>query len=164
MKELNVIAEISPPMYFWGTVTTATIPALGQERIAKAHPVKEMLDADLLVTYGSDWPASAPTADPWRNLEAMITRLHPDGEFAEYGPLGIGIDLETALKIFTLNGAKAMGTNGVTGSIEVGKYADMVVLNNNPFDLVAAQKADMIGDLKATRTVFEGEIVFESSK
>jgi predicted amidohydrolase YtcJ len=161
MKELNVIAEISPPMYFWGSVTTATIPALGQERISRAHPVREMLDAGLLVTYGSDWPASAPTANPWPNLEAMITRLNPNGDFAEYGALGEGIDLETALRIFTLNGATAMGTDELTGSIEVGKYADMIVLDANPFDLMEDEAADKIGDMNVTRTLFEGEVVFE---
>jgi hypothetical protein len=163
MKKLNVIAEISPPMYFWGPVTTATIPALGQERISRAHSVKDMLDAGLLVTYGSDWPASAPTANPWRNLEGMLTRLHPDGEYTEYGPLGEGIDLRTALQIFTVNGAKAMGTEKITGTIEVGKYADMVVLDSNPFDLVESGKANQLSDLNATLTVFEGEVVFDRS-
>ena len=161
MRELNVIAEMSPPMYFWGSVTVATIPALGQLRISKAQPISDFLNAGLLVTYGSDWPASVPNANPWRNLESMLTRRHPDGEFPEYGELGEGIDLETAITIMTLNGAKAMGTADVTGSIEVGKYADMVVLDANPFELVAAGEANKISDMNAVRTVFEGEVVFQ---
>ena len=54
-----------------------------------------------------------------------------------------------------------MEHDDITGSIEVGKYADMVVLDANPFDLVAAGEENKIGDINATRTVFEGEVVFQ---
>jgi hypothetical protein len=161
MKELNVIAEISPPMYFWNTTTIASITALGEERVRKAHPVKDMLDAGLLVTYGSDWPASCPTVDPWRNLEGLVTRLNPEGEYREYGQLGEPIDLASAIQIMTMNGAQAMGNDKVTGSIKVGKYADIVVLDQNPFELVKNGKPDKIGDMLVLKTVFEGEVVYD---
>ncbi len=161
MKELNVIAEISPPMYFWDSTTVSTIPVLGKERIKRAHPINRMLEEGLLVTYGSDWPASAPTANPWRCLEGMVTRLNPEGKYKEYGPLGEPIELAAAIRIFTINGAAAMGNDQVTGSIEVGKYADMVLLDQSPFDLMESGDAEKIGDMKTLRTLFEGEIVFD---
>lgn len=157
MKELNVLAEISPPMYYWNNTNVATLPALGRLRIEKAHPIKDYLEAGLLVTYGSDWPASCATPDPWRNLEGMITRLNPEGEFTEYGPLGEPIDIETALKIFTFNGAIAMGNIDVTGSIEEGKYADFIVLDRNLFEISPADISEVIVE----KTIFEGKVVYE---
>ena len=107
----------------------------------------------------SDWPASAPNANPFRHIEAMITREHPDRQYPG-GPLGEPIDLESALKIVTLNGAYAMQHDDVTGSIEVGKYADMIVLDHDPFALVDAGKTKEIGDITVRRTVFEGDVVY----
>jgi predicted amidohydrolase YtcJ len=125
-------------------------------------PIRDFLDADVIVSYGSDWPAGTTTPNPWRHLEGMVTRMNPDGDYPGE-ILGEPITLEEALKIFTINGAISMEHDNVTGSIEVGKYADMVILDNNPFDLVSAGQADKIGDMNATRTLFEGEVVFDST-
>jgi hypothetical protein len=160
MAELNVVAEVSPPMYFWNGLLKSHVAVLGEERTNKAMPIREYLDAGVLVTYGSDWPAGTSSANPWRCMEGMITRLNPDGEFPGER-LGEPISLEEAMRIFTINGATAMENEKVTGSIEVGKYADMIVLNHNPFDLVEAKQADKIGDMLVTKTVFEGEVVFD---
>jgi hypothetical protein len=54
-----------------------------------------------------------------------------------------------------------METADITGSIEVGKYADMIVLNRNPFELVEANKESEIGDILVMRTIFEGEVVYD---
>jgi hypothetical protein len=160
MAELNVVAEVSPPMYFWNGLLKSHVAVLGEERTRRAMPIREYLDAGVLVTYGSDWPAGTSSADPWPKLEGMVTRLNPDGEF--HGePLGEPISLGEAMKIFTINGAMAMENEEVTGSIEVGKYADMIVLDTNPFDLVEANQAHRIGDIKVNRTLFEGEVVYD---
>ena len=90
-----------------------------------------------------------------------MTRQNPDGEYPGE-LLGEPINLSDAIKIFTLNGAIAMEHDDVTGSIEMGKYADMVVLNQDLFDLVETGRADEISETLVTRTLFEGEVVFES--
>lgn len=158
-KELNVVAEVSPPTYFWSPLAKGHVPVLGDERMKRTMPIKEFLDAGVIVSYGSDWPAGTATANPWRHLEGMVTRLNPDGDYPGE-ILGEPISLEDALRIFTINGAFSMEHDDVTGSIEVGKYADMIVLDTNPFDLVDESQADKIGDMNVTRTLFEGEIVF----
>jgi predicted amidohydrolase YtcJ len=158
-KELNVVADVSPPQYFWNPLSKGHIPVLGEERMKRTYPIKEFLDNGVLVSYGSDWPAGTPSANPWRALEGMITRENPDGDFPGE-VMGDPVSLEQAMKIFTINGATAMQTDAVTGSIEVGKYADMVVLDANPFDLVEAGEASKIGDMNAMRTVFEGKVVY----
>ena len=63
----------------------------------------------------------------------------------------------------TINGAITLEHDDVTGSIEIGKYADMIVLDANPFDLVEAGQADSLSDMSVMRTLFEGEVVFEAS-
>ena len=103
-----------------------------------------------------------PTANPWRYLEGFVTRQNPDGEFPGE-VLGEPISLEYAIKIMTINGAITLEHDDITGSIETGKYADMIVLDANPFDLVEAGQTDRIGDMNVTKTLFEGEVVFEAS-
>jgi hypothetical protein len=149
-KELNVIAEVSPPLYFPTGLSEALVPILGEERVNQMLNIKAFVDAGVIVSYGSDWPASAPNANPWRAIEGMITRMDPDETFE--GKLGEPINLETALRIATINGAIAMETADVTGSIEVDKYADMIVLDNNPFELVKTNKASEIGDSHPIRS------------
>ena len=89
-----------------------------------------------------------------------MTRQNPEGDYPGE-LLGEPVSLEDAIRIFTLNSAIAMEHDDVTGSIEVGKYADMVILNQNLFALVEAGQADRIGETLVTRTVFEGEVVFD---
>lgn len=160
MARLNVVADMSPPVYFRFPTGDLYDAILGAERAAQRAPIAEMLRRGIKVSYGSDWPASAPTANPFRNMEAMITRENPDDPDYPGGPLGEGIGLEDVMKIFTINGAYAMEHDDITGSIEIGKFADMIVLDRNPFDLVAAGKANEISEITVKRTVFEGETVY----
>ena len=126
-----------PPLYFWSGLMKSHLPVLGEERLAKAMPIADFLRAGVRVAYGSDWPAGTPTANPWRHLEGFVTRQNPDGEFPGE-VLGEPISLEDAIRIMTINGAITLEHDDVTGSIETGKYADMIVLDANPFDLVEA--------------------------
>jgi len=119
--------------------------------------IKEFIDSGATVTFGSDWPAGTPDADPWRGLEAMITRMDTATNAGD--KLGEGIDLETAIKIFTINGAKAMMHENEAGSIQVGKHADMIVLDRNLFEIDASD----ISDVKVLTTVFNGEEVYKAA-
>ena len=67
------------------------------------------------------------------------------------------LDLEPTLEIYTINGAQALRLGDVTGSIEVGKSADIIVLDRNLFDI----PADEIADTKVLTTYFEGRPVHE---
>ena len=160
MKDLNIIAEISPTMHWWTPITKLLIDVLGEERANQTLPVADFLRAGVHVAYGSDWPAGTATANPWRILEGVMTRQNPEGDYPGE-LLGEPISLEDAIRIFTLNGAIAMEHADITGSIEVGKYADMVILDRNLFDLVEEGRADEISESLVTRTLFEGEVVFD---
>ena len=155
--ELNVNAEFSPALWFPNAINELSRSILGDERVDRWQPIKEFVDAGVNVSYGSDWPSGTPDADPWRALEAMVTRKDPKGLFE--GQLGEPVDLETGIRILTINGARTMHQDDITGSIEVGKYADFILLDRDLFEI----SADEIADTKVRRTVFEGQVVYQRS-
>ena len=65
--------------------------------------------------------------------------------------------LEQALQIYTKNGARALKLETETGSIEAGKLADIIVLNQNLFDI----PIERISDTQVVMTLFEGKVVYE---
>jgi len=69
------------------------------------------------------------------------------------------VDLTSALLMMTLNGVAAIGREADLGSIEIGKLANMIVLNQNLF----AIPKERIAETKVVRTIFEGRVVFERS-
>jgi predicted amidohydrolase YtcJ len=66
------------------------------------------------------------------------------------------LDLATVLEIYTINAARILGISRITGSLEVGKSADLIVLDRNVFDIPAHD----IADTKVTTTFFEGRVVY----
>ena len=153
--ELDVVAEIGPAMWFPFGATPVLIDRLGEERVRERYfDIRSMLDAGIIVAWGSDWPAGTPDANPFRGLEGMVTRAHPSGDFE--GTLGEPISLEEGVRIITMGAAYAMEREDSIGSIEVGKHADMIVLDRNLFDI----PRDTIYDTAVIRTVFAGEAVY----
>jgi len=65
-----------------------------------------------------------------------------------------------ALRIYTANGARAVFDEGVKGSIEVGKLADLVVLGENPLDV----DPWAIKDIVVERTILGGEIAYDRER
>ena len=119
-------------------------------------PLKSMTDAGAVVTYGSDWD-NVPEPNPWLGLEAMITRRYPGKP--EYGQWNMNerLDIETAIQVFTRNGAVAMEREDETGTIEPGKSADFIVINQNLLDISPLD----IHKTKVLRTVLKGHTVYE---
>ena len=156
-KALNVTAEMSPILWYPSPLHAAMETVLGKERAGRFWPVKSLVDSGALVIYGSDWPSVVPSPSPWPGIEAMITRRDPYGVHAGVLNPAEAEDLATTLRIFTRNGAEALYTQDSTGSIEVGKSADFIVLDRNIFDIPPEQ----ISDTKVLRTVFRGRTVHE---
>lgn len=154
---LGAVAEVSPKLWFPNPVTPSQHAVLGKERTDRCHPIRSLIDAGAEVIYGSDWPASAPDANPWIGLAGMLTRKHPLGAF----PGAIGEDqaitLDQALPLFTTNAARAMGLEHVTGSLAAGKSADFIILERSIFDMTPKE----IATAEVAATIFEGRVVFE---
>lgn len=157
-KLLNAVADLTPVVWYPHPVLRILAKNLGEERVRQMWQIRRIINTGAIAVYGSDWPAIVPNTNPWRAMEAMITRRDPDIDDPqdEFVP-GQSIDLAAAIEVFTRNGAYAMRQAAVTGSIDVGKYADMIVLKDSLFD-VAAEK---IGDTEVLLTLLNGEVVYE---
>jgi predicted amidohydrolase YtcJ len=158
-ESLNVTAEMCPVLWYPSPLVAAMEPVIGTERTERFWPVKSLYESGALVIYGSDWPSVALDPSPWPGIEAMITRRDPYGVTGgEMGP-NQAVDLETALTILTRNGAVAAKLGDATGSIEVGKAADFIVLDRNLFEI----PVEDIGDTQVLLTVVEGKTVYEKN-
>jgi len=156
-KAFNTVYEASPALWFPNNAVPIIKADIGEERTAHAWPISRMVETGAVVSYGSDWTVSM-TPNPWPGLEAMISRQLPGGSKEAFNP-EFAVDLQTALKIFTLNGAVSMGIADKTGSIETGKSADFIVLNH---DIFAISKFD-IHKTKVHSTTFRGREVYSSA-
>ncbi|MEH6551657.1 MAG: amidohydrolase [Pseudomonadales bacterium] len=153
--QLNVIAGFSP---YWAYadeyVAIINPPQLGPERMGWMYPIKSITDTGGRVAFGSDWYVS--NADPLLGIETAVTRVEPQGEPTPVFIPEQRISLDQAIAGYTIDAAFANFLDADTGSIEVGKYADLVVLEQNLFDIEPAAISD--AGLKAT--LLEGELVF----
>ena len=154
-SELRVAPEFSPFLWFPSPVVDSVINAVG-ERGRHYWPTRDLLDAGAFVMTGSDWPAAVKSANPWRGIEALVTRRHPDSNGEETLWPEQAVSLAEALQIYTLNNAEALDLTGESGQIKAGMSADMIVLDRNLFDIPPEQ----IGDTQVRLTIFEGRIVY----
>ena len=153
---LDIVAEISPPQWFPFAATPLVHEFLGEERYQRWLDVRAMLDAGITVAYGSDWPTGSPTGNPFRGLESLVTRAHPSGEYE--GIWGEPISVAEMISSATMGGAYAMGREDSIGSIEVGKHADMIIIDQNLFEIEPSD----ISETRVLATIFNGEVVFRS--
>jgi predicted amidohydrolase YtcJ len=80
MAELNVVADLCPPLWFPSPIQRRLADLLGQEFVDRSFPIRDMLRAGVLAAAGTDWPAVSPSPSPWPGLATLITRKHPSGE------------------------------------------------------------------------------------
>ena len=155
-QQLNAVADLSPYIWFPSPIMQSALDAIG-ERAKHYWPIRDLLEAGAPVLAGSDWPAAVPSMDPWIGIEAMVTRRNPSGETTGALWPEQAISSEQALRIFTIEGAKALRLEAETGSIKVGKNADMIVLDQNLFSI----NQDEIADTAVVMTLFAGEVVHQ---
>ncbi len=152
-RELGVVANFQPLWAYADTyINDLTIPFIGEERGNWMYTVRSVINAGGMIAFGSDWSVS--TANPFPQIETAITRADADKGGVTFMPHET-IDLATALAAFTINSAFVNGIEKTTGSIEVGKLADLVVLDQNLFGI----PADKISDTKVLLTLFGGQAV-----
>ncbi len=153
-RELDVIANFQP---LWALLDSyqvdLTMPYLGPERSSWQYPIRSMQNSGAMVAFGSDWAVS--TANPFEQMETAVTRMGSLGETHEPFYPDERIDLPSAIAAFTINAAYVNHIDDITGSIEAGKLADLIVLDRNLFEL---NQAD-ISDTRVLLTLMEGEPV-----
>jgi predicted amidohydrolase YtcJ len=122
-----------------GQMLNLCVPFLGEERTGHQYPFASLLRSGARLAFGSDWPVTTP--DPLKIMQVAITRI-PDGEPAEPFLPEERLDLTQALDAATIGTAYVNHLDHLTGSIEEGKLADLVVLDRNPFEVDPMELAD----------------------
>ena len=159
-RELDVVANAQP---LWaaheGQMDELTIPFLGHPRATWQYPFASLVRAGATLAMGSDWSVSS--ADPLEEMHVAVNRVMP----ASY-PYRVDnrevfipeerIDLATALGGFTIGSAFVNHLEDRTGSIEVGKEADLAVLDRDLF----AYPVDEIAEASVELTLVGGERVY----
>ncbi len=118
------------------------------------YPISSVLQNGGMIAFGSDWSVS--TANPYYQIEVAVTRKDPDTGNAAVLIPEERILLEDAIAAFTINAAYTNHLDEQTGSIEVGKYADLVVLDRNLFEIAP----EVISATQVLLTLFEGKQVY----
>jgi predicted amidohydrolase YtcJ len=132
-----------------------TLPFLTPARASLQYPFRSLTAAGARLVGGSDWMVSTPNV--LQQVEVAVRRIDPKHRDNEPFLPRESLDLETALRAYTMGGAWANHADAETGSIEVGKLADLVVLDRD----LAREPADRIGDTRVLLTLIEGAAVFE---
>ena len=131
------------------------LEAIGSERANRQYPMKSLFKAGVNVSNASDFPISSP--NPLEGIEMGITRRYIG--YPEECTLWKeeSVDVEQMIETVTANAAYANFLEDVTGSLEVGKKADIVVLDQNLLE-IAPEEIHNVGVLL---TMLEGAVVFE---
>lgn len=117
-----------------------TIPFLGSPRAGQQYPFGDLHRAGATLVMGSDWPVSSP--DPLAALHVAVNRTPPGEPGVEPLLPEQALPLPVALAAYTAGSAWANGVDDRSGSITVGKDADLVVLDRNPFAAPMSELAD----------------------
>jgi len=155
-RDLGVVANFQA---LWANgdeyLTRLTEPALGPTRSRWLYPIRSVVRSGAVVSGGSDWSVSS--LNPLDAIETGITH-RPPGDLTQpaWNPLE-RVDLPTMLAMYTINAAYANHIERETGSIEVGKLADLIVLDRNLFEIPVAE----IHSVRVLRTLLEGKTIFQ---
>ena len=129
-----------------------TLPFLSPAQAVRQYPFASLLRAGAVVAMGSDWSVSPP--DVMQQIEVAVTRRHPAHPEQEPFLAGEAIALAEALTAYTLGSARVNRAEGRVGTIEVGKTADLVLLDRDPF------RETPIGETRVRHTIIDGAVVY----
>ncbi|WP_433596566.1 amidohydrolase [Lysinibacillus xylanilyticus] len=148
MKKLGIIPIPNPPFpYEFGEIYVRHYG----DRVQHMYAARDYIDQGIIAAGGSDAPVT--DINPLLGIHVAVNRKSQSG-------MDIGssqcISVLEAIKLYTWNGAYASFEENIKGSIEVGKLADLVVLN----DSILKVSPDQIKDLKVEKTMIDGEIIY----
>ena len=121
------------------------------------YPVEHSRQASAVLVAGSDAPVDSRDPRPFENMAAGIMKAAGSGDDFRASQR---TSLTEMLAAYTINGARAVRQEAITGSIEAGKSADFIVLDRDLFALVKAGTPEQIAQTRVEQTVFMGETVY----
>ena len=128
--------------------------AIGRERLEGSYAFRQLLDAGALVVFGSDWPVV--TLNPFAGVDAAVNARTLAGDV--WLP-SHSLTVEEAIRAYTVSPPRAIHRDDRLGTIEPGKYADLVILEEDPFAMPPAR----LGDIKVAHTIVGGKVVYSRS-
>jgi predicted amidohydrolase YtcJ len=169
MAENDIIGSTQP---FWHLKEPdwyeyVDLIALGEDRAYNEYPVKSLIDAGVLVTFSGDHPVS-PVNNPFYAIEVAVTRNLYDPEFYGVDPItdiddpeyllnpAERITMKQAIEAYTINAAYQLFSEDSVGSIAAGKFADLIVLDRDIFDVDPVK----IYEVEVLATIFNGDVVY----
>jgi len=146
----------------WGKRAADTVGLtdyFGPTRMRILEPAGLLAAAGARIAFGSDWPVDR--LDEWFALKVGVTRTNAADAPAEYrGRLGEdpGLSREAVLRAATIDAAYELHEDQATGSLAVGKCADLIVLDRNPLTV----PAEDIANVRVMQTLVGGQVVWEA--
>jgi predicted amidohydrolase YtcJ len=142
---LGLIASMQPNFLKWAKPGDLYEARLGKERTSRISPHRLALDSGLKLALGSDCMPLGPLF----GIHQAVNAPHPAQR----------LTVEEAIQGYTLGGAYASFEEGLKGSLEPGKLADLVVLAGDPFE-----QPQSLEELQVEMTFIGGELVFSRSR
>jgi predicted amidohydrolase YtcJ len=152
--EYNIVASVQPThatsdMYWAGD-------RLGPERVKGAYAFKQLLDENGWIPLGTDFPVE--DISPFKTFYAAVIRKDAKGWPANGFQMENALTREEALRGMTIWAAKANFEENEKGSLEKGKFADFVILDND----LLKEPPEKLLQIKVLKTFLGGEKVYES--
>lgn len=130
--------------------------AAGPDRVSRAWPWRSVESTGGKLAFGSDWPVV--TISPWPGVQNALTRQTAEGEPAGGWVPKERINIEDAVRGYTLGAAFAGRREKTEGSLETGKLADLIILSK---DLFTIEPPDILNE-EVLVTMVGGKVVYES--
>lgn len=147
-KQMNMTAAMQPIfIYELANNFKTTLP---DELLKVVYPCKTVLDNGINLALSTDGPV-VKEINPWVNMETAVTRKAIDGFVIGENQK---ITFEQALKAYTVGSAIADDLGTLKGSLSKGKFADFIVLNQNPFEL------ENVAEVEANETWVNGKLIW----
>jgi predicted amidohydrolase YtcJ len=153
-KQLGVIACMQP-RHCAPDITGQWAKAVGPRRWKYAWAFRSLRDSGATLAFGSDW--NVAEMEPLIGIYTALTRKGLDGKPQGGWVPEQTIDLETAIRGYTINGAYANFVERNRGSVTPGKYADLVMISDDLFKI----PADKIKDVTVEWTMVAGKEVWK---
>ena len=147
MSKLPVYIDVQP--IFLKSDINFISQRIGQERLKGAYAWQTMLEAGLVLTGGSDCPVE--TYEPLKGIHVAVNGVGN-------GAIGETVSVFDAISMYTKNPYMAAGKDNVLGTLSHGKFADVVVLDRDPFAICKTQ----IGKIKVLRTYVAGKLKYKA--
>jgi len=161
MAEYGIIAAMQPTWFYrdpWFSALEEQM--LGEERFNRMYVIKDMVDGGIIMTGSADYSV-LPDYRPLVGIEAGTTQCSPypgqDTDPTYIRNADQAVSLMRMLEMYTINGAYQMGLDDKIGSLEVGKLADMVILDQDLFELELKD----VAEVEVNGTIIGGKVVFE---